>query len=57
MLIFFVSFVGEFQRDRVESAIQQYNLTKCSGEKYKTKESLVAAIKAKLDKSGRATAS
>ena len=52
-----VIFEGEYERNRVDSAIETYGLTKCSGKKYNSSGSLSEAIKAKLDKRGKATSS
>ena len=52
-----VIFEGEYERNRVDSAIETYGLTKCSGRKYSSSSSLSEAIKAKLEKKGKATAS
>ena len=51
-----VMFTGEFEESRVRSAIEQYNLTKCSGKKYSL-AGLVQAIKRKLEQKGKAIAS
>ena len=51
-----VIFTGTFEESRVRSAIEQYQLTKCSNKKY-SPEGLVQAIAMKLEKKGRAVTS